>query len=303
MTIYLGDNGSVELRRYGADDADGQRPSMVASLQPEDVNVPAKRFSFLGSQLGLITGDQIEIATRPGKDSSKRTTPPPDLELVAGREFPDWLGYINVDAIGGIRLYDSFDDAIDGKKSNAIPLVTPSKLQRVEVTSRDSRFRCIAQVSSYELTTQRETIDVTSLNQQYRNQYHQGLISGQGRMDCYWEHTRGCEGPPGYKFNEYSAYLAFLCIRLEQGSSFTGRFYLYTGEATEKSVWYECQAVVTDLVVSVQPTAVISTSVNFITTGPIRLQTGIIPGYLRQEQDEDYVLQEDGDRIEVTFED
>jgi hypothetical protein len=292
MTIYLGEQGHVELERQGARDFDEERVPLFTSIEPDDVNAAAKRFSFLGAQLGLITGDRIEI----------RTTSGADLELVEGHNFPDWLGYIHVDAIGGIRLYDDFPAAIDGAKTAALALVTPSAIQQIEITSRDNKFRCVAQVRSYSITTQRETIDVTSLNQQYRNQYHQGLISGQGRMDCFWEHTRRDDCPPDAEldFGEYSAYLAFLCIRLEQGSSFTGRFYLYDGGTTERSVWYECQAVITNVVVTVEPTEIISTAVDFITTGPIRLQTGILPSYLQKEQDDDYILQENGDRIEVT---
>ena len=94
MTIYLGEQGHVELQRQGAADTDGQVPSMFTSLRPEDVNAPAKRFSFLGAQLGLITGDKISIATRRGKDSQGRPTVAPNLELVAGHNFPDWLGYV-----------------------------------------------------------------------------------------------------------------------------------------------------------------------------------------------------------------
>lgn len=292
MTIYLGEQGHVELERQGAREFDDERVPLYTAIEPEDVNTAAKRFSFLGAQLGLITGDRIEIKTASGAD----------LELVAGHDFPDWLGYIHVDAIGGIRLYDDFSTAIDGSRDNAIPLIAPSGVQELEVISRDNKFRCVAQVRDYEITTQRETIDVTALHQQYRNQYHQGLISGQGRMNCFWEHTRrdDCPGDSDLDFGEYSAYLAFLCIRLEQGSSFVGRFYLYDGGISERSVWYECQAIITNVVVSVQPSEIITTAIDFITTGPIRLQTGILPAYLQKEEDEDYILQENGDRIEVT---
>ncbi len=88
MTIYLGENGHVELQRQGALEADGDRIPIYTSMAPEDVNVTGKRFSFLGAQLGLITGDRIEIKTVSGQD----------LQLVAGHNFPDWLGYINIDA-------------------------------------------------------------------------------------------------------------------------------------------------------------------------------------------------------------
>lgn len=296
MAIYLGDAGHIELQRQGARGGSGEeRVPMYTTLQADDVNVNASRFSFLGSQLGLITGDQVEIATARGLDDRGRRTLAPDLELVDGHVFPDWVGYVNIDPIGGVRLYKSYDDAIKGERSDALALVRPSKLQRLYVTSRDNAFRCLAQIRSYSFTTERDTVDVTTLNEQYRNQYHQGLISGQGSIDCFWEHTSDmCDGVGG---GEYSAYLAFLCIRLEQGASFTGRFYIYDGGEAEKSVWYECQAVVTKVVVDVEPSAIIGTSIEFITTGPVRLQTGYAPFSLLQEQANEYVLQEGGDRI------
>lgn len=293
MTIYLGSQGHVELQRQGTRGENDERVALYTAIEPDDVNVNAKRFSFLGSQLGVITGDRIEISTTSGDD----------LQLVDGHNFPDWLGFIHVDAIGGIRLFKDFDQAIDGSKDNAIALTQPSKLQHLEIVSRDNKSRCISQVRSYSLTTQRETVDVTGLSQQYRNQYHQGLISGQGQMDCFWEHTRDvCEASCG--IIDYSAYLSFLCIRLEQGAAFRGRFYIFDGGTSERSVWYECQAVITSVVVNVEPNQIIGTTVDFITTGPIRLQTGIRPSYLVQEQDADgYVLSEGGDPTEVAYAD
>ena len=296
MTIYLGDNGHVELQRQGATDSSLERAAFHTAIEADDVNVEARRFSFTGASLSLITGDKVEI--------ERVATPPEDLELIEGHNFPDWLGYVHVDAIGGIRLYDDFAAAIEGAKDNALPLVRPSGRQFIKVTSQDNASRCIAQVRSYEITTQRETIDVTSLNQQYRNFYHQGLISGQGRLDCFWEHTRvdDCAEEYDLSLAEYTAYLAHLCIRLEQGASFFGRFYIYDGGTVEKSVWYEAQCIVTNVVVTVEPTQVIGTAIDFITTGPIRLMTGIPPAYLLKEEG-DYILTEDGGRIQVTIDD
>lgn len=294
MTIYLGDKGHVELQRQGARDFDEERRPVYTAIEPDDVNVSSKRFSFTGANGVLITGDKVEIARTSNSFQN--------LELVEDHDFPDWLGYVHVDAVGGIRLYDNFPAAIDGGKQSALALVQPSERQYITITSKDNAFRCVAQVRSYEFTTQRETIDVTSLNQQFRNFYHQGLISGQGRMDCFWEHNRSddCDNTEDLSLAEYSAYLAHLCIRLEQGASFIGKFFIYDGGFDERSVWYECQAVVTNVVVSVEPAQIIGTTVDFITTGPIRLQTGIPPAYLLQEEG-DFVLQEDGDRIEITF--
>ena len=108
MTIYLGDNGHVELQRQGATDSSLERAAFHTAIEADDVNVDARRFSFTGASLSLITGDKVEI--------ERVATPPEDLELIEGRDFPDWLGYVHVDAIGGIRLYDDFAAAIEGSK-------------------------------------------------------------------------------------------------------------------------------------------------------------------------------------------
>ena len=298
MTIYLGEQGHIELQRQVARDFDDERVAFHTRIEIEDVNADAKRFSFTGAGLGLITGDRIEIARINAENK--------DLELVEGHDYPDWTGYAHVDAIGGIRLYRDFPSAIDGGKANAIDLVTPTEQQTVKVTSKDDTFRCLAQVRSYEITTQRETIDVTTLNQQFRNSYHQGLISGQGRVDCFWEHTRkgvcgGEDDETSRYFADYSAYLAHLCIRLEQGASFIGKFYIFNGDTIEPSVWYECQAIVTNVSVNVTPTQLITSTIDFVTTGPIRLQTGFPPAYLTKEEDNDFILKEDGGRLEVNI--
>ena len=304
MTIYVGESGHVELQRQGATDSSLERASFLTLIEIEDINVDARRFSFSGASLSLITGDKIEIQSLVLNPNPQAREVAPDLQLVEGHDFPDWLGYVHVDAIGGIRLYDDFAAAIEGEKYNAHALVEPDRLQRIRVTSRDNSSRCVAQIRSYEVTTQRETIDVTSLNQQYRNFYHQGLISGQGRLDCFWEHTRAddCDTKDDLALAEYTAYLAHLCIRLEQGAAFFGRFYIYDGGIREKSVWYEAQCIVTNVVLNVEPTEIIGTAVDFITTGPIRLMTGIPPAYLLKEEG-DFILQENGDRIQVTIDD
>jgi len=303
MTIYLGESGHVELQRQGAVEPYQERASFFTRIEPEDVNVDARRFSFLGASLSLITGDKIEIERVGSCDPTVAESDRP-LELVENHDYPDWLGYVNVDAIGGIRLYTDFNAAIEGDKNNALQLVEPSSCQRIRVTSRDNTSRCIAQIRSYEVTTQRETIDVTSLQQQYRNFYHQGLISGQGRLDCFWEHTRENDCPPDrdLSLSEYTAYLAHLCIRLVQGASFFGRFYIYDGGIREKSVWYEAQCIVTNVVVNVEPGQIIGTTIDFITTGPVRLMTGIPPAYLLKEEG-DFILQENGDRLQVSIDD
>ena len=67
-------------------------------------------------------------------------------------------------------------------------LVTPSAAKDITIRTRNERFRHVAGVREFEMTTSREQVDLTNLGDEFRNQYEAGLISGQGSMTCIWEH-------------------------------------------------------------------------------------------------------------------
>ena len=274
MSVYLGNEGQVELERVGT----GRW--LHSELAPSDVNVPRKRFSVLFALGALITGDLITIATEDGST----------LELVDGHVFPDWTGYVHVDEIGGLRLFGSFSDALKNSISDAFALIEPSTTKKIKIQTLTDKFRCLAKVQSFDMTTSRELVQTTSLCQEFQNQFEAGLISGQGRMSCFWEHryaTCDGSGAPGEEL-EFSVYLARLVLRLQQGAKFGGKFYIYKNEEEGTSVWYACDCVVSSVQVSVEPTQLITTEIDFVTTGPI---------LLRQDSETNYLLQEDTDLI------
>ena len=284
MAVYLGQSGHVEIRR------DASNQALVTQLDVDDVNVDRKRFSVDLAEGALITGDEVTIAT---SDKSP-------LELVAdhkdsnGKYYPDWRGYIHIDDAGGLRLYEEFGDALSGGPQNALALVSPSKSQPLLIQTRDDFYSCLAQVTGYELTTSRDQVQTDVLGDEFRSYYEAGLISGQGTLDCFWEHQQGmCED--GARNSEFSSYLARLIIRLKQGSGFYARFYVYS-VPSEPAVWYECECICTNVGLSVEPTQVIRTQVQFVATGPIVLHQGQPPSALLQE-DSELILQESGSKI------
>jgi hypothetical protein len=267
MSVYLGNEGEVELQRV--ETGRGLR----SELAPSDVNVGRKRFSVDFALGALITGDLITIAVDNGAT----------LELVSGHSYPDWTGYVHVDEVGGIRLYSTFAFALAGGIPNALALVAPSVTRAIKITTRTDLFKCVAQVKSFDMTTSRDLVQTTSLSQEFQSQYEAGLISGQGRMSCFWEHQTGTS-----ETLEFSVYLARLVLRLQQGARFRGKFYIYKNEQNESSVWYECDCIVSSVQVSVEPTEAITTEVDFVTTGLITL---------RQDSSLSYILQEDTNKI------
>lgn len=267
MSVYLGNEGEVELQRV--ETGRGLR----SELAPSDVNVGRKRFSVDFALGALITGDLITIATDDGST----------LELVSGHSYPDWTGYVHIDEVGGIRLYSTFAFALAGGITSALALVTPSDTREIKITTRTDLFKCVAQVKSFDMTTSRDLVQTTSLSQEFQSQYEAGLISGQGRMSCFWEHQTNTS-----ETLEFSVYLARLVLRLQQGARFRGKFYIYKNEQNDSSVWYECDCIVSSVQVSVEPGEAITTEVDFVTTGLITL---------RQDSSLIYILQEDSNKI------
>ena len=276
MSVYLGNQGQIELERVQSN------RWLHTELAKSDVNQARKRFSVNFATGALITGDLVTIAT---EDGSR-------LQLVSGHTYPDWTGYIHVDDIGGIRLFTSFADALSNSVELALNLIQPIETQAIKIQTQTDKFRCLAQVTSFDMTTNRELIQTTSLCQEFQNQFEAGLISGQGRMSCFWEHQlKDCDDML-HSCNpaelEFSVYLARLVIRLQQGAKFRGNFYIYKDDINNASVWYACDCVVSSVQVAVEPTQLITTEIDFVTTGPI---------LLRQFSEVNYILQEDSDLI------
>jgi len=279
MGVYFGQSGEIALKR------DALQSALQTKLDPSDVNTSTKRFSVDHSSGSLLSGDEVEIST---------IDPDVNLELVSGHNYPDGKWFINVDPVGGIRLYDSFAKAIEGLTSNALALVAPSAAKDITIKTRNERYRHVANVRDFEMTTSREQVDLTNLGDEFRNQYEAGLISGQGSMTCLWEHRyydSDRENEYGAE-SEFAFYLAQLIVRTQQGSDFDGLFYLYRDSNNKKnSVYYEANCIITNVAVSVNAAEVIDTRIEFVTNGVIRLKTGDTAGYILQENS-DKVLQE-----------
>lgn len=276
MTVFLGDRGRITLRRKGSDQA------FVTLVNDSDVRENVRRFSVDFAHEQFITGDSVEIRTVDGTD----------LNWIEDDDADDSITrFINVDAAGGIRLYRTFDLSIKGELNDAIPLKTPVSAQECYLQIAPGQdHRCLAEVTSYQITTSRETIDTTNLGNHYRRQYESGLIQGQGQIECLWANPESvdCDDTAYGSDVEFTSYLAQLCIRLVHGAAFHGRFYIYASEDNAKrSVWYENETcIVTNVAVTVSPTQIIQTTIDFVTSGPIVLREGYIPAFIELEESE-----------------
>ena len=277
MSVYLGNQGLIELRRE-SDDA--EKASVVNA---SDVNVSRKRFSFDFESGFLTTGDQIEIRSTTGVPLSFVTSAGWANATVQSQGH--W--YINVDELGGIRLYSTFSAAMAGGVTNAIALATPGADIPILVRITNLVPNIVAQCTYFELNTAREAVDITVLGDEFRQQ-HSGLISGSGTLRAFWEYVPlgGYESPH---------YLLQLAIRTEVGSRFGAKLYLKrstggTGLGDDE-IWYAVDALVTQGGINFAAADVVELTIDFVTTGPIRL--------LAKLQADNKILQENTDDIRL----
>tara|TARA_R110002012_G_scaffold155045_2_gene315877 strand:+ start:1730 stop:2599 length:870 start_codon:yes stop_codon:yes gene_type:complete len=278
MTVYLGTFGQVELeRQFG-----GSELSSV--INTSDVNVSAKRFSFDFEHGQLLTGDQIEILST--DDSA--------LDFISGYSASGVKKFIYVDDLGGIRLYDTFAHAVNGGSANATALAAPGNNIPIKVFVQNAAFRLLAQCNGFELNTERETVDTTTLSDEFRSRVN-SLMSGSGRMSGFWEYT-------GDTSNELPHYLLELSLRTRVGSQFKGRFYLKTNtynpsgvaDRSDDQIWYEFTGVLTACAVQFTPSSVVEITADFITTGPIEIRMEVEPvNKVLQEDADDILLDQD----------
>ena len=283
MPVYTGQTGYIELKRTSDN-------FFRAPLVPSAVNTDRKRFSVENMLGSLITGDKVNIKSADGTTA---------LGLISGHSGAEWSGYVAVDDIGGCRLYASFPHAVAGGLTNALTLTKPSSTKDIIVETNDASFRPLARIREFNFTTSRETINIDLLGDEFQQMYKSGRIQGQGEISADFEH-RYVATDPGFTYNqEFSVYLARLLMRLNMGSMFRGRFFVYRESGTSNNnCWYEADAIITNCGINVSPSEIVETNISFVTSGQFELRVGTVPGYLLK-QDTDFILQESGDKISL----
>ena len=296
MAIWMGSSGGLRIERLATE-------PLYAVITPADVDPGSNRFSVDRITQSFITGDLVSIQRVDEKgqpvDSSQK------LDFVSGAGWPDGQQYsdgqfyLNVDAVGGIRLFDSWSNALNGSQSFAIPLQKPSDSYRISIRAVAGSQRWLAQTRSWTLNTNRDIADTTSLGDGFQKQMAT-LVSGSGDLDCLFDIPQEFCG--NETSNEFSSYLHQLCLRQEIGSTFKGVFLLKRkgcmvldgSEAIRDSeLFYACDCVITEVATEINTDDVIHSRVQFVTTGPIQLLYTYPEGYLLQEQPpNDKILQE-----------
>lgn len=272
MTVFAGHNGVVDLRR------NTRKFELSTQIDPDDVSTSLNRFSFQGAENELLTGDYLSFLTN---DPRGIAFLPPSFWTWTDTTVPlnKAAFYGNIDAMGGIRAFKNFTNAINNVRAEEVALASfEGGPLPVSLVIEDATTNTLGRVTGYTLNTEREAVEITTLNDKFKQQYSAGLISGSGSIDALFGYSASIN-------QETSLLMLQLIQRIETGSSFEASLFLTTSEAygSDLDVWYQFEAVVTRAGVEVKSDGIISCAIDFLTTGQIRLQVGEAPSQILQE--------------------
>ena len=248
MTVYLGNAGNIELTRDSGDEITG-------TIRVADVNAKLNMFSFDFSFGAFITGDFVEFRSAS------------TLSFVSGWAYDKGSFFVDVDQLGGLRLYNTYSDAVAGASNNRVALSTPGNDIAVSCTILNPLPRILGQIVRFELSTDREAVDTTGLGDEFRNQYST-LITGSGSIECIFNYVVTGE-------IEVAVYLHSLLLRQQFGSDFKAKLYILSeGQGVDGNdlVWYEISGVMTNAAISCAAGDIIGSTFTFVTTGEIKLR-------------------------------
>jgi|TARA_B100000085_G_scaffold180391_1_gene164596 hypothetical protein len=278
MAFFLGNYGSVNFKRG----PELELGTLSAAIEPDDISLSLNRVGFDGAIDNVIVGDRVDIRT----EDTRGLAFIPASNWTSNQIEDTFTCFVHVNEAGGLRLYTSFSAAVNNDRSQEIALqaFTGDPIQ-ANLKIRDVGATRLGNVTGFELNASREAIDSTTLNDYFRNQYNAGLLSGSGRMDCAFNYeTLGVDEAPLSVMQTIQ--------RLDLGCAFDAFFYLVDSEITPetKTVFYKLTAVITNVGITVPTDGVITATIDFVTTGELRLIFG---------RPIEYILKEDTDRIQV----
>ena len=278
MAYFLGNHGRFAFRRG----PNAQLGTLTSSITPDDIALSLNRVGFDRAIDNIIIGDRIDITT----------TDERGLAFIPGTNWSSntvensFSCFVHINEAGGLRLFPAFSTAVNNSRSAEIALQAFSgDPLPVTIQIRDVSPNTLGNVTSFEFNASREAIDVTALADRFRNQYNAGLLSGSGRIDCAFDYTT--DG-----VTESPVTVMQTIQRLDVGASFDAQLYLVDAEITPETqtIFYQMTALITSVGVSVPSDGIITASVDFVTTGDLRLVFG---------RPSEYILKEDTDRIEL----
>lgn len=280
MTYFLGSAGNVRLRRNSE--------NVLTTIVKDADTVPVlNRIGIEGATDNLLTGDKVTLST----DDPRGLVFFPVGSWVDGEGVTqtDFSAFINVNSAGGIRFFPTFQSAVNNIRAEEYTIQNfAGDPLPVQVLVRDLSANVLGDVTSYEFNTDREALETTALSDKFKRMYSAGLISGSGKIDCIFSsQTSGVKETP---------LLALQLInRVDIGSEFDCLLSITDSDndPSQLDIFYEFSAMVTRSGLQVEASELITCSIDFVTTGEIKLLVGRPSGYILKEDDDRITLNQD----------
>ena len=280
MTYFVGRVGNVRLRRNSE--------NVLTTIVKDADTVPVlNRIGIEGAIDNLLTGDKVTLST----DDPRGLVFLPVGSWVDGEGVTQasFSAFINVNAAGGIRFFPTFQAAVNNIRAQEYTIQNFAGAPLpVQVLVRDLSPNVLGDVTSYEFNTDREALETTALSDKFKRMYSAGLISGSGKIDCIFNsQTSGVKETP---------LLALQLInRVDIGSEFDCLLSITNSDndPSQLDIFYEFTAMVTRSGLQVSASELITCSIDFVTTGEIKLLVGRPSGYILKEDDDRIALNQD----------
>ena len=286
--IYVGSDAEIKFERSSKE--------ANAILLRESINQSKDSFSFDFADSVLQKGDKVRITRIDEKSGGGYK----DLILEEGSEGNNTQAFVHVDMVGRVTLYRTLQEAITSEGLNSLPLTKGATnawesavdsiedyFQTITIKIIETGFRPFAKCTDYTVTTNRDTIDVTTLGEYFYKQWENGLIQGQGVVTALWDEkiVMGECGDPYVESrgDEVAAYFAKLILRIQIGSGFKAKFYLRSRDLEREpledrwAVYWAADCVCTNVAVDARPDQLLQTRIEFVTTGLFQLEIKSVP--------------------------
>ena len=330
MTFFVGHTGAIKLQRTGDNvftasvsssdvntllnrfSFDGSDDNLITGDLLEISTEDSRGLLFMPATFWSVPGPDVdgysEVVWSSGSTaglsgwlddeiSTSSDLPPDGYDEFRLSDFAiqnNVRAYAHINQIGGIRLFDTFSDAINNERANEYELAQfyGSPIE-ITVGVRDAAYNTLGSVTSFEINTDRGAIETTSLSDRFRQQYSAGLLSGNGSIECLFSYENLVN-------QDVPLFLLQVINRLDIGSSFKALLSLSSADQTpsfREEIYYDIEAVVTRAGVTVTSDALVACSIDFVTTGEFRLRVGVPPEYILKEDNDPIYLEQSLDYL------
>jgi hypothetical protein len=265
MGIYLGTAGAIRLRRmFGY--------KVTETITTEKVNTSTNTLDLSSPETAFVTGDKVTL----NRDSG-------NLDFIVGASGTETY-YVHVNTLQGLRFFTSWADALTNADADAQTLQAPTGTYDITLEKIDQSEQALGQISSFEVSTSRDTEQVASLSESFTRNVST-LISGSGSITCFWNYDSSVS------LEEQANFFHNLILSQDVQSEFTAALIIKSSDAAavdgehvsdDREFFYLVNALVTNVALSFEAADVVRSRIDFVTTGEIKLLFGNVFNLLQE---------------------